>query len=58
MHTLLNVTKAYVCAIIEVARSFFATTKGIITHERRSWKTKARDSKRKRVPPVSSAEWR
>src|SRR5690554_5923665 len=47
VQTLLKVTKAKVCAIIEVARSFFATTRGIRTAERSSWGMKARDSVRK-----------
>jgi hypothetical protein len=44
VQTLLKVTKAKVCAIMDVARSFFATTSGMRMHERRSWGMKARDS--------------
>lgn len=41
---MLKVTKANVCAIILVARSVFATTSGISTHESSSCGRKARDS--------------
>ena len=47
VQTLLNVTNAKVCAIMDVARSFFATARGMSTHERSSWGKKARDSMRK-----------
>lgn len=46
MQTLLKLTKAKVCAIIEVAKSRFATTRGISTAERRSCGMKARVSVR------------
>lgn len=46
VQTLLKVTKARVWAIMEVARSFLATARGMRTHERSSWGTKARDSMR------------
>lgn len=41
---MLNVTKANVCAIMDVARSFFASASGISTQERSSCGRKARDS--------------
>ena len=43
---MLKVTKANVCAIIHVARSFFATTRGIRMQESSSWGRKASDSTR------------
>jgi hypothetical protein len=46
VQTLLKVTKAKVCASMVVGRSFFARTKGMRTHERRSWGRKAMDSMR------------
>lgn len=57
MHTLLNVTNAKVCAIIDVARSFFARTNGMSTHDSSSCGKKARDSVCKDVD-VGSAEVR
>lgn len=47
MQTLLKVTKAKVCAIIDVARSRLARARGIKTHERSSCGRKARDSMRR-----------
>ena len=44
VQTLLNVTKANVCASIVLARSFFARSRGIAMTERKSWGRKARDS--------------
>lgn len=46
VQTLLKVTKANVWAIMEVARSFLARTKGMRTQERSSCGKKARDSAR------------
>lgn len=43
---MLKLTNANVCAIIDVARSRFATTKGINTAERRSCGMKAKVSVR------------
>lgn len=54
---MLNVTKANVCAIMLVARSFLASTRGISTQERDSWGRKARDSMR-RGEAFGSAEVR
>ena len=44
VHTLLNVTKANVCASIVLARSFFAEARGIKNALRASCGIKARDS--------------
>lgn len=44
VQTLLNVTKANVCAIMDVARSFFATTSGMSTQESSSCGRNASDS--------------
>ena len=44
VHTLLNATKANVCASIVPARSFFANARGIKTALRASCGMKARDS--------------
>ena len=44
VHTLLNVTKANVCASIVLARSFFAKARGIKNALRASCGIKARDS--------------
>ena len=44
VQTLLKATKANVCAIILVARSFFATTRGIRKQEKSSWGRNASDS--------------
>ena len=46
VHTLLNATKANVCASIVPARSFFANARGIKTALRASWGINARVSKR------------
>jgi hypothetical protein len=50
VQTLLKATKAKVWAIMEMARSFFASTRGIRTVERSSCGTKATDSILKREP--------
>lgn len=47
VQTLLKVTNANVCAIIDVARCFLATTKGIRTHDSKICGKNARDSARK-----------
>lgn len=44
VQTLLKVTKANVCAIMDVARSRLERARGMRTHERISWGKKARDS--------------
>lgn len=44
VHTLLNVTKAKVCASMVDGRSFFARRRGRAMAERKSWGMKARDS--------------
>jgi hypothetical protein len=44
VQTLLNVTKANVCAIMDAGRSFFARERGMRTVDRRSCGRKARDS--------------
>lgn len=44
MQTLLNVTKANVWAIIDVARSFLARRMGMSTHDRSSCGMNASDS--------------
>lgn len=45
VHTLLNVTKAKVCANMVEARSFFARSSGRAIAERNSCGMKARDSR-------------
>ena len=57
MQTLLNVTKAKVCASIVLARSVFARVRGMRTAERRSCGMKAREPKWN-VPGVGEAEER
>lgn len=44
---MLKVTKAKVCASIEVGRSFLDVARGMSTHESRSCGMKARDSSRR-----------
>lgn len=56
MHTLLKVTKANVCAIMDVARSFLAIAKGIKTQDRSSCGRKARDSMRRDASTGGDAE--
>lgn len=46
VQTLLNVTKAKVCASMVLARSFFANSKGMTTKESRICGMNARDSMR------------
>ena len=59
VQTLLNVTKANVCAIMDVARSRFARTSGISTHDSESCGRKASDSGRSRsVGSYGSADAR
>lgn len=58
VQTLLKVTKAKVWAMMDVARSFFATTMGIRTQERRSCGMKARDSACRDEDDEGSAEVR
>lgn len=50
VQTLLNATKANVCASIVLGRSRFASAKGISRAERKSWGIKARDSTRRLLP--------
>jgi hypothetical protein len=57
VHTLLKVTKAKVCASIEVGRSFLDVARGMSTHESRSCGMKARDSSR-RIDEDGNAEVR
>lgn len=54
VQTLLNVTKANVCAIMLVARSFLARTNGIKTHDRESCGRNASDSMRSEDAPASA----
>lgn len=58
VHTLLNATKANVCASIVPARSFFANARGIKTALRASWGINARVSKRIEPDAGGTAEVR
>ena len=58
VQTLLNATKANVCASIVPARSFFANARGIKTALRASWGINARDSKRIEPDAGGTAEVR
>ena len=58
MHTLLNATKAKVCASIVPARSFFANARGMKTALRASWGMNAMDSKRIEPDAGGTAEVR
>ena len=58
VHTLLNATKANVCASIVPARSFFANARGMKTALRASWGMNAMDSKRIEPDDGGTAEVR
>ena len=55
---MLNVTNANVCAIIVVARSFFANTNGMKTHDSDSCGRKASDSACSEDAPSEEVRYR